>query len=65
MVELAEMAELKQSHTISLPLSSMDGTKEIKLVVVMLSSETVSEKASNTWFPLRHVIRAEGLEPIH
>ena len=65
MEKLAAMLGLKPVHTISLPLSSMDGTKETKLVVVRPSSETVSEKGWITSCPLCHLIRDDGFEPVH
>ena len=69
MEKLATMLGLKQLHTISLPLSSMEGASERKLVVVRPSSETVSEKGSITSLPLTFpctVQRMElDLEPVH
>lgn len=65
MVKLATILGLKPIHSICLPLSSIEGTSEMKLVVVIPSSETVSENGSIISGPFRHLIVADGFEPIH
>jgi hypothetical protein len=63
--ELAAMLGLKHTHSSLLPLSSIEGTKERKLVLVIPSSETVSEKGSIARCPFCHLITADGFEPEH